>query len=112
MESKELAEKICKYLSDKKAEDIVKIYVADKTVIADYFVIASGRSSTQVKALCENLEEFVETMGVFAKRKEGISDGRWAVLDLGDVIVHVFNDEQRLFYHLERIWGDGEKFSD
>ena len=112
METKEFAQKICKFLSDKKAEDIVKIYVADKTVIADYFVIAGGRSSTQVKALCDNLEEFVETMGMTAKRKEGVAEGRWAVLDFGDVIVHIFNDEQRLFYHLERIWGEGEKFVD
>ena len=112
METKEFAESICKFLSDKKAQDIVKIYVADKTVIADYFIIASGRSSTQVKALCDNLEEHVETLGVFAKRKEGVSEGRWAVLDFGDVIVHIFNDEQRLFYHLERIWGEGEKFVD
>ena len=112
METKEFAESICKFLSDKKAQDIVKIYVADKTVIADYFIIASGRSSTQVKALCDNLEEHVETLGVFAKRKEGVSEGRWAVLDFGDVIVHIFNDEQKLFYHLERIWGEGEKFKE
>jgi len=110
METKEFAQKICKYLSDKKAEDIVKIYVADKTIIADYFVIASGRSSTQVKALAENLEEFVESLGETVRRKEGMTDGRWAVIDCGDVVVHIFNDEQRLFYHLERIWGDGEKF--
>ena len=60
----------------------------------------------------DNLEEFVETMGMTAKRKEGVAEGRWAVLDFGDVIVHIFNDEQRLFYHLERIWGEGEKFVD
>ena len=112
METKEFAESICKFLSDKKAQDIVKIYVADKTVIADYFIIASGRATTQVKALCDNLEEYVETLGVTAKRKEGVSEGRWAVIDFGDVIVHIFNDEQRLFYHLERIWGEGEKFVD
>ncbi|MBP5177394.1 MAG: ribosome silencing factor [Clostridia bacterium] len=112
METKEFAQKICEFLSSKKAQDIVKIYVADKTIIADYFVIASGRSATQVKSLCDNLEEFVESLGFAAKRKEGVQEGRWAVLDFGDVIVHVFNDEQRLFYHLERIWGEGEKFTD
>ena len=112
MEIKEFAEKICKFLSEKKAQDIVKIYVADKTILADYFIIASGRATTQVKALCENLEEYAETLGISPKRKEGVSEGRWAVLDFGDIIVHIFNDEQRLFYHLERIWGDGEKFTD
>ena len=112
METKTFAENVCKYLSDKKAQDIVKIYVADKTIIADYFIIASGKSTTQVKALCDNVTEYVESLDVTVKRTEGVSEGRWAVLDFGDVIVHVFNDEQRLFYHLERIWGDGEKFAD
>lgn len=112
MESKKLAEAIAKFLSDKKAQDIVQIYVADKTVIADYFVIASARSSTQVKSLCENVEEFIESQGATVRRIEGKAEGRWAVVDAVDVIVHIFNDEQRLFYHLERLWGDGEKFEE
>lgn len=106
------ADDVCKYLLEKKANDVVKIYVADKTVIADYFVIASARSTTQVKALCEYVEEFIEKNGGEVRRTEGVAEGRWAVIDAGDVIVHIFNDEQRLFYHLERIWGEGEKFED
>lgn len=113
MESINLADGICKYLSDKKAQDIVKIYVADKTIIADYFVIASGRSMTQVRALCENVEEYCsKEYALDVKRREGVNEGRWAVLDFGEVIVHIFDDEQRLFYHLERLWGEGEKFVD
>ena len=112
METLLTADMICKFLSEKKANDIVKIYVADKTIIADYFVTASARSSTQVKALSEYVEEFVEKNGGEVRRTEGIAEGRWAVIDAGDIIVHIFNDEQRLFYHLERIWGDGEKFVD
>lgn len=112
METLLTADMICKFLSEKKANDIVKIYVADKTIIADYFVIASARSSTQVKALSEYVEEFVEKNGGEVRRTEGVAEGRWAVIDAGDIIVHIFNDEQRLFYHLERIWGDGEKFID
>lgn len=112
METLLTADMICKFLSEKKANDIAKIYVADKTIIADYFVIASARSSTQVKALSEYVEEFVEKNGGEVRRTEGIAEGRWAVIDAGDIIVHIFNDEQRLFYHLERIWGDGEKFVD
>ena len=112
METLLTADMICKFLSEKKANDIVKIYVADKTIIADYFVIASARSSTQVKALSEYVEEFVEKNGGEVRRTEGVAEGRWAVIDAGDIIVHIFNDEQRLFYHLERIWGDGEKFVD
>ena len=106
MESKVLAENICKILSDKKAQDIVKIYVAEKTVLADYFIIAGGRSQTQVRALSDYVDEGMSKLGVEVKRREGETEGRWAVLDFGDCIVHIFNDESRLFYHLEKLWGD------
>ncbi len=110
MEATKLVNEICKVLSDKKAMDIIKINVTEKTTVADYFIIASGRTVTQVKSLAENVEELVEkNLGVNVRRREGLTDGRWAVLDYGDVIVHIFNDEQRLFYHLERLWGEGEK---
>jgi ribosome-associated protein len=107
--SKELAEKICEIIIDKKGEDVLSINVTGKTGVADYFVVASARSSTQVKSLAEHIEERVEKEGVRAIRREGVQDARWVVLDFGDVIVHLFNDETRLFYHLERLWGEGEK---
>ena len=108
MESLNLVQDICKYLSSKKAEDILSVDVREKTVLCDYFVIASGRSTTQVKALCENLEEKFSKEGVEPRRTEGVRDGRWGVVDYGDVIVHLFNDESRLFYHLERLWEEGD----
>ena len=108
MESKQFTEEICKFLSSKKAEDILMIDVREKTVLCDYLVIASGRSTTQVKALCENLEEKFSKEGVEPRRTEGVRDGRWGVVDYGDVIVHIFNDESRLFYHLERLWEEGD----
>ncbi len=111
MKSIELAEVILSALKERKAFDIVKINVEEKTSIADYFIIASARSSTQVKALSEHIEEAVEKNGGRAIRKEGLQDARWIVLDFGDVIVHLFNDETRLFYHLERLWGEGEQIS-
>ena len=104
----QLAETVCAFLSSKKAEDIVVVDVREKTVLCDYFVIASGRNTTQVKALCENLEEKLSKDGVEPRRSEGVKEGRWGVLDYGDVIVHIFNDESRLFYHLERLWGEGD----
>ena len=107
MVAKSLAEKVCKILLDRKAQDVVSINVSEKGV-ADYFVIASGRSSTHTTALVEHVEEEMEKDGVFKIRAEGIKEGRWAVLDYGDVIVHVFNDESRLFYHLEKLWDDGK----
>lgn len=107
--SKELATAACKALADKLGRDIVTIYVRDKTVLCDYFVIASGRSAAQIKALGESVEESIaKNYGVDPTRTEGVRDGRWAVIDYGDVIVHIFNDETRLFYHLERLWADGE----
>lgn len=108
MESLNLVQDICKYLSSKKAEDILSVDVREKTVLCDYFVIASGRNTTQVKALCENLEEKFSKEGVEPRRTEGVRDGRWGVVDYGDVIVHIFNDESRLFYHLERLWEEGD----
>lgn len=114
--SKELALAACKALADRRGRDIVTIYVRDKTVLCDYFVLASGTSSTQIKALGERVEEKIaEEYGIEPTRTEGVRDGRWAVIDYGDVIVHVFNDETRLFYHLERLWEDGgnlEKYTE
>ena len=108
MKSEVLAEVVLSALKERKAFDIVKINVEEKTTVADYFIVASARSSTQVKSLSEHVEEAVEKNGGNVLRKEGVQDARWVVLDCGDVIVHLFNDETRLFYHLERLWGEGE----
>ncbi len=107
--SKELALAVCKALADKRGKDVVVLNVREKTDLCDYFVIASGSNAPQIKALGERVEELVERdLGVLPTRTEGVRDGRWAVVDYGDVIVHIFNDETRLFYHLERLWTDGE----
>ncbi len=108
MTSNEKTLAICKYLSEKKAYSIVYIDVESKTSLCDYFVICSGRSSTQVKSLAENLDEKLEKeFSLTPRRREGVREGRWAVLDYEDVIVHIFNDEERDFYHLERLWENG-----
>lgn len=106
MTSKQLAGIICQALSDKKAFDIVTVNISEGS-LADYFVVASGRSSTQVKALAEGVEESIEKQGIFAKHKEGISEGRWVALDYGDVIVHIFVDEARRMYQLDKLWNNG-----
>ena len=109
MTSNEKTSLICKILSDRKANDIVYIAVEDKTSLCDYFIIAGGRSKTQVKALAEHLEEKLKKeYETVPRRTEGIQGGRWAVLDYEDVIVHLFGDEERDFYRLERLWEDGE----
>ena len=109
MTSKEKCLLICRLLSDKKAGDIVYIDVAEKTSLCDYFIVCSGRSSTQVKSLAENLEEKLEKeYGEMPRSREGVREGRWAVVDYADVIVHIFSDEERDFYNLERLWEDGK----
>ncbi len=114
--SKNLAIEICKALADKRGKDIVALYVREKTDLCDYFIIASGSNAPQIRAMGERVEELVEkNLGLVPTRTEGVRDGRWAVVDYGDVIVHIFNDETRLFYHLERLWTDGgnlERFDD
>ena len=114
--SKDLALTVCKALADKRGKDIVALYVREKTDLCDYFVIAGGSNAPQIRAMGERVEELVEKeLGLVPSRTEGVRDGRWAVVDYGDVIVHIFNDETRLFYHLERLWADGgnlQKFND
>lgn len=106
MQAKEFTEKICNLLVDHKAEDVLSIDVKGKSDVADFFVIASGRSMTHTRALIEHVEEGMEKLGVSPTRREGVREGRWAVLDYGDVVVHIFNDESRVFYCLEKLWGN------
>lgn len=116
MTSLEKTLEICKLLSSKKAKGIVYIAVENKTSLCDYFVVAGGTSKTHVKSLAENLEEMLEKQHCLTpRRSDGLREGRWAVLDYADVIVHIFGDEERDFYNLERLWEDGEnlvKFED
>ena len=87
---------LCEVLDNKKALDILAVNVADKTIIADWFVIASGHSTTQVKALCDELEEKAAERGLIARRKEGYQEGRWIVVDFGTILVHLFHPEERV----------------
>jgi ribosome-associated protein len=107
MTSRETVDFICKVLDEKKGLDIVILNLEGRTSICDYFVICTGTSSTHVKALSEALEEKAGEAGLKLKSREGYREGRWIALDYGDVVVHIFNDETRLFYHLERLWAYG-----
>ena len=77
-------------------------------MLADYFIIANGTSDSQVNALVDNVEEELHKAGYSLKQREGQASGSWVLLDFGDIIVHVFDKENRLFYDLERIWKDGK----
>ena len=108
MSPEEIKNTICKELDERKAVDITVLNVAHLTVLADYFVICTARSNKQVKALAEYVAEKLEENGVPALRSDGVREGKWAVLDFGSVILHVFNDDTRMFYCLEKRWADGD----
>lgn len=98
-------------LDEKKAEDIKIINLEGISVLADYFIIANGTNSSQVQTLVDNVEEELHKAGYSLKQREGYSNGNWVLLDFGDVIVHIFDRENRLFYDLERIWRDGKEIA-
>jgi ribosome-associated protein len=92
---------------DKKAEDFVEIDVAGRTIIADTFVVVTGRSKIQTRSIADAIVEQVKAGGRAVSRMEGYADGNWILIDLGAVVVHVFTPEQRQFYNLERLWSAG-----
>jgi len=94
-------------LSDKKGENIQIIDISGVSVLADYFIITDGTSDSQIKALVENVDEKMTKAGYTLRQQEGQNSGSWVLLDYGDIIVHVFEKENRAFYNLERIWSDG-----
>ena len=102
-----LARKIAAVLDEKKASDIVIIDLSEKSIIADYFVIASGRSTTAVKSLTDNVDEKLSKEGIEPLRRDGFSEAKWIAVDYGSVIPHVFHEETREYYRLERLWIDG-----
>lgn len=109
MTPKELALLAAKALDSKKGLNIKVMEVTELTSLADYFVICTGSSTTQINALCDCVEEKLETEGgEKALRREGHRGGIWVLLDYGCVVIHVFNDEAREFYALERLWNDGK----
>ena len=107
--SLELTQKIAKILDSKKAMEIEAIRVHDLTIIADYFIIASGTSNTQVKALADEIEFQLSQFDIKPKKVEGYNTATWILLDYSNVLVHVFQQGTRDFYNLERLWSDGER---
>ena len=107
---KELALLAARALSDKKGKEIQALEIADLTTLADYFVLGTGSSNTQINALVDNVEKVLhEEAGEDPLHREGYRGGTWVLLDYGCVVVHIFNDEARKFYSLEHLWADGEE---
>ncbi len=108
MNSREMAKLAIAGLEDKKAQDIKVIDISEVSVMADYFIIASGMNHNQVQALADNVEEELHKQGVRPRQIEGYQSANWILMDFNDIIVHIFNEEDRLFYNLEKIWLDGK----
>ncbi len=106
--SVKMAKLVIDALEDKKAEDIKIIDISEVSVLADFFLIAGGNNSSQIQALCNNVEEKLGRAGHPCRQIEGYDTANWILMDFGDVIVHIFDKENRLLYDLERIWRDGK----
>lgn len=107
-DTKKLAAVVCEALEEKKAIDIKVIDITNISTLADYFIIASGTNRNQVQAMSDEVNEKMAKAGLAIKRTEGYQTANWILLDYGDIVVHLFDEENRLFYDLERIWRDGK----
>ena len=107
--AKKMALVAAKALDSKKGRDIKVLEIDKITTLADYFVICSGGSNTQINALCDAVEKELTEKGEEPLHREGYRGGTWVLLDYGCVVVHIFNDEARKFYSLEHLWADGEE---
>lgn len=108
MESREMTKLAIQALEDKKAEDIRIIDISEVSVLADYFIIASGSNRSQIQAMTDNVDEVLGRAGAARRQIEGYESAGWVLMDYSDIIVHIFDQENRLFYDLERIWRDGK----
>lgn len=106
MTEREMIEVAVKALDSKKGKDIKVLYTADQTTLADYFIICNGTSNTQVKALADAVEDAMTKAGEEPHHVEGHRGGQWTLMDYSSVVIHVFTDEAREFYSLERLWSD------
>ena len=111
MDAREIAKLAVNALEDKKAQDIKVIDISEISTIADYFIIASGNNRSQIQAMCDHVEEELGRNKVFFKQKEGYQNANWILMDFNDIIIHIFDAENRLFYDLERIWRDGKEIT-
>lgn len=108
MEIAKIARKAYEILEDKKARNIEIIDISDVSILADYFLISSGTSVTHIRTLADELEQKMEEAGYNLLHKEGYNSARWILLDFGQLVVHIFHEEDRNFYNLERLWSDGK----
>jgi ribosome-associated protein len=109
VESAQLARMAALSASDKKAKEVKILDIRSISTVADFFVLCSGTNSTQVRAIADNVEETLTGLGLPLHHMEGYQNGRWILLDFGDIIVHVMHEDERSYYNLERLWGDAQE---
>ena len=102
---------VYKAADDKRAEDIVVLNMQGISLLADYFVICEGGSERQVQAIAREMQEKAREEGLEVKKVEGFDTGRWILVDMGDVVAHVFHKDERTYYNLERLWGDAPQLN-
>ncbi len=105
----EIAQLTAKIADDKKAINTVILDIKELSLIADYFVICSGNSETQVQAIANEIKSKMNEKNIDIKGMEGLNQARWILIDLGDVVIHIFHKEERTFYNIERLWGDAPR---
>lgn len=106
MESQDLLKTVVKAADDKKANDLMILNMQGLSPMADYFVIGHGNSDRQVQAIVREIKDQVHEQGLTIKRLEGFDEAKWILMDIGDVVVHIFQKDDRAYYNLERLWGD------
>ncbi|TQS74604.1 ribosome silencing factor [Ornithinibacillus gellani] len=104
----QLAAKAC---DDKRAEDIIALDMDELSLVADYFLICHGNTERQVQAVARGIKDALDEQEVTIKRMEGLEQGRWVLVDIGDIVCHVFHKDERSYYNLERLWGDAAPVS-
>lgn len=110
-EIRKMAAQAVEALEDKKAEDIRILDIREVSVVADYFIIASGNNRNQIQAFADEIEQRLGRAGYYPKSLEGYENANWILLDFGDLVIHLFDKENRFFYDLERIWRDGRQIA-
>ena len=106
MESKDLAILAARAMDQRNGSKITVLKVEDLSSLTDYFVVGTGASRVQTQSMADNIDDELEKAGVLSRRIEGMQEGRWILMDFGQIIIHIFQEDERNFYNLERLWAD------
>ncbi|WP_200411347.1 ribosome silencing factor [Virgibacillus salexigens] len=111
MENKNIIQLVAEACDDKRAEDIIALDMNDVSLVADYFLICHGNNERQVQAIARGIKDKMDEHDISLKRLEGFEQARWILVDIGDVVCHIFHKDERHYYNLERLWGDASQVS-